>query len=161
MIKFFLHEMTRFLIFICSWGSQNNSNCSTWKGCSFAKIQHKIERPQRSRWRVGQMGFEIWKRLSIQRYVHIQLAFGCCLHYWTKFCLSGRTLPPEQLISGPKSKKTSYKEDNAEWNGMFRNPYQLYGPTTCTKWAVVYNQSKISWFTNIAWNFKIVYHLTS
>jgi aubergine-like protein len=52
----------------------------------------------------------------------------------------GRTLPPEQLISGPKSKITSYKEDNAEWNGMFRYPYQLYGPTTCTKWAVVYNQ---------------------
>jgi len=52
----------------------------------------------------------------------------------------GRTLPPETLISGPKSKKTSYKEDNAEWNGMFRNPYQLYGPTSCAKWAVLYNK---------------------
>ena len=78
-------------------------------------------------------------------YMLIMFTWNCCLFTFLDciLCLSGRTLPPENLISGPKSKKTSYKEDNAEWNTMFRSPYQLYGPTSCQKWAVLYNQSKI------------------
>ena len=58
---------------------------------------------------------------------------------------NARTLLPEKLISGDgrgKNKETSYGEDNAEWNSMFRG-YALYGPVSCQKWAVVYSQRKL------------------
>ena len=63
------------------------------------------------------------------------------LEFGTVQKFQGRTLPPETLISGPNNKETRYKEDNAEWNNMFKG-YKLFGPTSCQKWAVILCDSK-------------------
>ena len=59
--------------------------------------------------------------------------------------MKGRTFPPETILHGTGT--ASYKEDNADWGGMFRN-YKLFGMVGCNKWGVIYPARKF-WIVDL------------